>query len=106
MTGHTPGPWKYKVIPSSVHDGEKIHAILMTKGNLNGETVLAKVSDYSWEDLPNATEIAEANARLIAAAPELLEALQIMEAAEDELEIAKALEIGRAAIAHATGEQP
>jgi hypothetical protein len=57
---HTPGPWK--------HDGEIIYSGNYTLNNgWTNHATIAKVEDHAnWE----------ANARLIAAAPDLLEALK------------------------------
>lgn len=79
-TKHTPGPWRYDYAPG--YCGELLAA--------NGTTLAEFV-----------TEPSEANARLIAAAPDLLEALiDIAEKSTD----AGAIECARAAIAKATGE--
>ena len=94
MSKHTPGPWR-------VVDSWNDH---MVEGQ-NGEEII-------WQDGPhNTPTINEANARLIAAAPDLLEAL------EDLILLAQAvmhenggymvddeLSDARAAIAKAKGE--
>lgn len=59
MSGHTKGPWEF--------DGEYVWA----------DSVKGYVADPNMEDVPNAEE-REANGRLIAAAPEMLEALILM----------------------------
>jgi len=63
---HTPGPWRIDK-----------HAQILGKSNLVGESVLGRV--YCGDIFPN-DELPEctANAKLIAAAPELLEALRIL----------------------------
>jgi hypothetical protein len=67
MSAHTPGPWF--VAEGANHEGDYAPA-----GSVRNETWwIAKV-----EDAPEA----EANARLIAAAPELLEALRKIEQGE------------------------
>lgn len=111
MSAHTPGPWSIETVPTSCGichkvgpfpgkrpDGKPRHACLY--------------ADYPSKSNPADDELA-ANARLIAAAPDLLESLILMvrthdEPAETLLQetreqqwIAKA----RAAIAKATGEQ-
>ena len=63
---HTPGPWTYQYSPYTTQDGKDIPAF-----EIHGEG--EKVCD-TVEDQP--IEAQEANARLIVAAPELLEALQ------------------------------
>lgn len=87
---HTPGPWRVKGIRSVVADKTHICA--------NGETM----------SLPNAVVCTvdnhdrEANARLIAAAPALLEALE----AVVKLSPGQTVEnIAREAIAQATGDK-
>jgi hypothetical protein len=63
-TQHTPGPWKVKAHSTAVLAGRK-----QICSNVNAASVLPVniVEDH---------KIAEANARLIAAAPDLLEALK------------------------------
>jgi hypothetical protein len=64
MSKHTKGPWES-------HNGE------VTTQQVNGRSFrrIAAVQDYGMGSLP---EVDEANARLIAAAPDLLEALRAM----------------------------
>ena len=88
MSKHTPGPWRTARQNPSPTTGE-----WMIAGGLPG--YLAEVRDCGSGDVA-------ANARLIAAAPELLAAC---------LEVAQGYttrgsEMARAAIAKATGEQP
>lgn len=54
--------------------------------------------------LPNGAEVQDANGRLIAAAPELLEALQYLMVAHGE-QLDHAFQMAQDAIAKATGEQ-
>ena len=96
-TKHTPGPWKANFVISG--------AAYIFGGDRNFARVFNE-----WQDEANR----EANARLIAAAPELLEALESI--AEfwnrDQNEKAMigacwhAIETAEAAIAKAKGEQP
>jgi hypothetical protein len=101
-TQHTPGPWAVKH-----HEDTDTYSIYVAGRQWNSWTVAAL--GYSKED--------EANARLIAAAPDLLEALQTMliafappnyeEMDESELETCfPEWTKARAAAAKATGEQP
>jgi hypothetical protein len=95
---HTPGPWKVKAHSTAVLAGRKQ---ICSHVNAASALTVNMVEDY---------EIAQANARLIAAAPDLLEALQDLfdadmehvlmgDGKDDQIEaIAKA----RAAIAKAT----
>ncbi|MFY2945848.1 hypothetical protein ACOTJB_23805 [Achromobacter xylosoxidans] len=99
-TNHTPGPWRYE----AGRDGRPPYVIRRTEG---GFVVVGMTADRQ-----------EADARLIAAAPELLEALQKLldlQVAKKELEYldkgigtktpnAAWLE-ARAAVAKARGEQ-
>ena len=64
-TQRTPGPWTYTYAPYTTQDGKELPAF-----EIHGER--EKVCD-TVEDQP--TETQEGNARLIAAAPELLDAL-------------------------------
>jgi hypothetical protein len=103
QTKHTPGPW---VIGGSlISNGRTPVALVLHNGNGNP----SKASDYD-RDAPRWVDGADANAALIAAAPELLAALRHL------LEDAVALNMGesdrsgvlaeaRAAIAKATGGQ-
>ncbi len=67
---HTPGPWIYAYSPYTSQDGKEIPAF-----EVHGEE---KVCDTN-ENRPG--EEQEANARLIATAPELLEALTLAQTA-------------------------
>ena len=99
-TQHTKGPWKVKAGSNAVLAGRK-----QICSHVNAASVLPV-------NIVEDRKIAEANARLIAAAPDLLEALQDLfdadmehvlmgDGKDDQIEaIAKA----RAAIAKATGE--
>jgi hypothetical protein len=75
MSKHTPGPWK-----------------------LDRNSVLIPIAPYEWADAYGGSE---ANARLIAAAPDLLEALQDL---CDTLGECGMTEKARAAITKAEGE--
>jgi hypothetical protein len=90
-TKHTPGPWGItETPPDREADYNGDHLITCR----NGQHVLAKLEHYSPAER-------RANARLIAAAPDLLEALQAMVdhgSCSDEEDFFKA----RAAIAKAT----
>lgn len=63
MNTHTPGPWKIDTFGN-------IHQIIA-----DGETVVARVTSQAANQKAE-TERTTANARLIAAAPEMLEALE------------------------------
>lgn len=108
-TKHTPGPWKLGEL------SETLGYDCMTAGVRAGPAVL-DASDYGQRACyPLAPEVAErmmADARLIASAPELLEALIIVERfmiglEDDEIQegIDANLALIRAAIDKATGEQ-
>ena len=97
MSRHTPGPWSLEHI-----DGETYRVI-----DAMDMQELSRIATVHFHD--DAVGETKANACLIAAAPELLEALRI---ARDHIDMA-ALEIShckyaeriRAAIAKATGEK-
>jgi hypothetical protein len=90
---HTPGPWQ--IIPYP--DGHSF----IREGDAP-ERFVANVSGHNYE----------ANARLIAAAPDMLEALRLLMAAtqfitfdrDSNIEYAEARDHARAAIVKATGE--
>lgn len=90
MSAHTPGPWAYR--PSN--DGHFIAGAGENSG------YLAEVRQCrSKQDI-------RADARLIAAAPELLESLQsVLNRCLDSQGLADAYKQARAAIAKATGEK-
>lgn len=72
MTAHTPGPWKVVTPPDLSGDPHE----LSIKA---GIVPIARISRAATIDLPER----EANARLIAAAPDLLEALERIIRAND-----------------------
>ena len=106
MSGHTPGPWKVHQRPNPPID---LGHHVTTEGGLQ----VCKVT-YQLPAGVNGSvvEVARiANARLIAAAPDLLESLSKLVAIEDSTGMAvigwtEAMEAARAAIARATGTQP
>jgi hypothetical protein len=120
MSKHTPGPW-VALFPEKrqFHEGtditmyevmsEKTRKQLRDEGrdhyDKHHEDVanVSIVSSHFWRDMDD--EEAKANARLIAAAPELLEALHAMYVALyiDGCAQPKHMEAARAAIAKATG---
>jgi len=72
MTKHTPGPWKAEVLETVGNSTSGfLHRWFVTSVDQPGPwtTTVARLPDH-----PN--HIGEANARLIAAAPDLLEALE------------------------------
>ena len=92
---HTPGPWKLAGYDKGKSIYEDVHF-----GNDKQDTICR----LFFHEIPIADEQVRANARLIAAAPELLEALyDVMQCfvGDDENKVAQR---ARAAIAKATGE--
>ena len=87
---HTPGPWR--VDPES----EEAYDIMAGERRIVAQ-VLTQRDDAT---------VATVNARLIAAAPELLEALEAAEKELQELDDSDALFMARAAIAKAKGTDP
>lgn len=112
MSKHTPGPWEINWYECTMSRRDVEHA--KSKGNLN-----AKVGDVLWR-APSSIgpcgiehshwggdllTVEEADARLIAAAPELLEALKNLVQVASHLDACQGtVEEARAAIAEATGE--
>lgn len=99
-TKHTPGPW------SSDHEYEETWD---TQTNIYVGVKNILIAQVCETDGNISNEEFEANARLIAAAPDLLEALKRIEfmcAAPPDFSDATMQEIARAAIAKATGQTP
>lgn len=94
MTQHTPGPWKTF----------RPYGTIYIKARLRGSTI-QEVASCGPTETP---EQQEANARLIASAPELLEALrELLDACKDakfSSDPFDAIPNARTAIAKATGE--
>lgn len=91
---HTPGPW---VASHNSWETSTVYA----DGRVVAECLID--ADVSEENQHELEPIKEANARLIAAAPELLEALQEVIAISDRKH--DAWDKAKAAIARATGDQ-
>lgn len=92
---HTPGPW---TVYDDSNDGKTNRIEIAALG----KTVARIYHSVPAEDLPNA--------RLIAAAPELLEALEFIANRQNLMfaecsDAEEIIEVARAAIAKATGEQ-
>lgn len=83
---HTPGPWTVR--STCIYTADEHEDWVASCGN--GQVARQQIN--------------KANARLIAAAPELLEALQFVMTASGE-QLSTAFEQAQAAIAKATGEQ-
>ena len=103
MTKHTEGPWKVGQYLGSPRQFV-IHMDVGDKG---------RGSDVAYTSAAFGNDETIANARLISAAPDLLEALQVMlrdysavHARGGDLEMQPALFQAQRAIARATGEQP
>ena len=100
MSDFTPGPWLLRTTPTSAGLCHIVSASGWRGAFIYGDGIRKGVDDA----LPKAQELA-ANARLIAAAPDLLEALKRCKF--DSLNMTlEDREFCRAAIAKATGEQP
>lgn len=102
---HTPGPWGYQKCPKpQAHSDCRDHAwlVIWNDGKYEGDLAIVQ------------TEQAEANARLIAAAPELLEACrELLDLTSDlhepdgspDPEVERINRAARAAIAKAEGDE-
>jgi hypothetical protein len=88
MTAHTPGPWQ---VDPTYQSPSYVRAAC---------AALVASTSWAWggKDLP-----ADANARLVAAAPALLEALRAVVAAAENGDEMTAINLAEAAIARATG---
>lgn len=99
---HTPGPWTCHV---TVTDDDSWAPGVQKVEVESGETLIASYKT-EYVEYPSQDEC-EANARLIAAAPELLEALSALMELERRgrfMPIGREWDAARAAIARATGE--
>ncbi len=119
MTKHTPGPWFVRDRLHPYGDGSKAHVereiyTQQIDPQLKGHLPVVCMSigiGINGEKAISFVHIEEANARLIAAAPDLLEALQPFVLANSSEEfvtlVVRSSDItkARAAIAKATGEQ-
>ena len=100
MSKHTPGPW--------VVDEANTNLVARLVDGVYEYVCAVEPSSFSTREYNNEQE--EADARLIAAAPELLEALQACEArlthlAQNSVNVVAELKQARAAIAKAEGKQ-
>ena len=108
MSDFTPGPWMLRTTPTSAGLCHIVVAAGWKGAFIYGDGLRKGIDD----SLPKAQRLA-ATARLITAAPDLLEALQeLCEIVEDAIEQKSAkdldiftLQTARAAIARATGDQ-
>lgn len=108
MSGHTPGPWVVKFQPMKWKYGSLISEQWVIKGpnNKHSPVALVKVAGYG----PGPSKaVRKANATLIAAAPDMLEALEgMVEMATHHMmepeERRDILSNARAAIAKAKGQ--
>ena len=103
MSKHTPGPWSVGEVSHRKQrvDIDSLHA----DQTLGHQTWRGLARAYGCEDMPaEGTAAMLANARLIAAAPELLEALQsVLDNCLDSAGLCAAHAKARAAIAKAKG---
>lgn len=101
MSKHTPGPWLIEAQNCHFGDIATVH---------NTDEKWVTIYAPHWMETGMDEKEQSANARLIAAAPELLEALKKISAIENQMygadweEIEEARDIADAAIAKATGE--
>jgi hypothetical protein len=78
MSAHTPGPWTWRMGPSNLYRAHERRLITKLHCDDGGSAApIAKMDEaYGGDYL-----VAEANARLLAAAPQMLEALKTANAA-------------------------
>jgi hypothetical protein len=110
---HTPGPWRIYIQDIADKEQAKRELCQFVEGTPNFQPHLVYVTDDDWNLAPAITGCGEhsvANARLIAAAPDLLEALKEMVRLELLLEtygpLDRACNMARAAILKATEGEP
>ena len=104
-TQHTSGPWSIGLIN---HKKQRVDIDSLSYDKFMGyKSWRGLARTYGCEDFPEkGSEAMMANARLIAAAPELLEALQsVLENCLDSEGLCAAHAKARAALAKTTGEQ-
>ena len=97
MTKHTPGPWTAVKVTTHVELGfskPPSHYQIIAEKTEIGATLVCELRPYGKDNDPNA--------RLIAAAPDLLAALQAMVEPYDTEDVNWQIEAARAAIARAT----
>lgn len=112
MNGHTPGPWHAEKLGKTAIDRETIYAIVSdVPSGWDGE---ANVSTYGGHMV--AESVRERNAALMAAAPDMLEALEELMEWRVEIEtdlgvhtskaaVRSLIDAAEAAIAKARGEE-
>lgn len=103
MSKHTPGPWRYIQRGTQVW-GKSVGGCQM----IESEHLIADVCGWGHlQYLPDGVEVQDANGRLIAAAPDLLESLKAMVKmiTRTDMEFMPEVHQACAAIAKATGEQ-
>ena len=93
MKTHTPGPWAYDKDSNEIFSCNEAHGC--------GWVALVKGNDSNGQPLPE--EERQANAKLIAAAPELLAALRWIASNGYTAQAADMIDHSRAAIAKAEG---
>ena len=99
MTAHTPGPWKA--------EGTCVYALNGDRSNIFFCGVQGGYTEQNrHRSVRTKCDELLANARLIAAAPELLEALELCEEALEDGHWSNLKALVRDAIAKAKGEQP
>jgi hypothetical protein len=101
MNKHTPGPWQWDGNVCEYDPENEAPWLVSDAYAVGGETSLSGVVLKGTINCQT-----EANARLIAAAPELLAALELFIADVQPWTDSERKSIARAAIAKATGEQP
>ena len=106
MSKHTPGPWSIVKKAKNMSITGNVH-VVADKERFPSAFVPAWDDPQKGEE--DGTEEAFANARLLSAAPDLLEALKALYAATPDNEggeLGRACMIARAAISKAEGQKP
>ncbi len=104
---HTPGPWEFVLHDDGIVSGVTFEIRMGSRlGGANGWQTQHQIEYNSpdYQESPTQFEEAEANARLIASAPELLAALKDLVEVDDTQGVdRRMLDAGAAAIAKAEG---
>jgi type VI protein secretion system component VasF len=104
ITQHTPGPWRWELVPGKEALTLAVQVLHDTPAPAPAEFCKLVVVTPSYHPINALLETAKADARLIAAAPELLAALEALAVLPNKHRPEEMWEAARAAIAKARGQ--